>query len=94
MHAEITPLEFVRLRAIFEPAPIGIDNIGADGRFLHAKPTLLRFLGYPLATLQSLTFSDSVFAEVVRWGASSLCWRSAIVARMVNLFGSGSPVAR
>ena len=50
--------EIARLQAIFDLAPIGIANIGADGRFLRANAALIRLLGYPLATLLTLTFAE------------------------------------
>jgi PAS domain S-box-containing protein len=76
MHAERAPLTTAHLQAIFDLAPIGIANVGRDGRFLRANPALVRFLGYPLETLQTLTFatlthpddrpvSDAAFAGLV-----------------------------
>jgi PAS domain S-box-containing protein len=76
MHAERAPLTTAHLQAIFDLAPIGIANVGRDGRFLRANPALVRFLGYPLQTLQTLTFatlthpddravSDAAFAGLI-----------------------------
>ncbi|HEY8602481.1 MAG TPA: GAF domain-containing protein, partial [Thermomicrobiales bacterium] len=58
MHAEVPAAEIARLQAVFDLAPIGIANIGAGGRIVRANPALVRLLGYPLATLQTLTFGD------------------------------------
>ncbi len=58
IHAELPAAEIMRLQAVFDLSTIGIANGGADGRILRANAALIRFLGYPLATLQTLTFGD------------------------------------
>ena len=63
MHAKLPATEIARLQAVFNLAPIGIANIGTDGRILQANDALVRFLGYPLATLQTLTFGDLTHPE-------------------------------
>jgi diguanylate cyclase (GGDEF)-like protein/PAS domain S-box-containing protein len=47
-----------KFRTIFEDAPIGMATIGMDYHFLTANAAFCKMLGYSLAELTGLTFSD------------------------------------
>ena len=47
-----------RLRTAFDAAPIGMAEVGVDGRFLRVNPALCRLLGYPAHVLEQLTAAE------------------------------------
>jgi PAS domain S-box-containing protein len=47
-----------RLQATVERAPVGIVNVGRDGRFLHVNPRFCEMVGYECEELMTLRFSD------------------------------------
>ena len=51
-----------RFRSLVEAAPVGIGQVGLDGRWLDASPRLLAMLGYSLEELRARRTADITYA--------------------------------
>src|SRR4051794_7618700 len=58
MQPESPPTDVAQLQSVFDLAPIGIANVGPDGRFLRVNAAFQRLLGYTADELQARTFSE------------------------------------
>jgi PAS domain S-box-containing protein len=52
-----------RFRAVYEHAPVGIEQVGQDGRLLEVNPKLCAMLGYTREELLERTFAEITHAD-------------------------------